>query len=219
MSEHQNTRAGSQPGKGQGTQQNSGTAGTESRPGNGPKAVGEEVRRFSAGATEQAARVSEETARAGEEAARASTEILRTNVQTAQQAVQAGMDTATRSFEDLTRAMTRTWALHGEADDKGAQQSAQNLQAVSQATTVLAKGAQEASREWLNLAQQGVRTNLEAMSRLARCRTLQDVATVQGDLMRDTLQQAIQTGQTIADASRRNLEEARRVFEGQRPGA
>jgi Phasin protein len=56
---------------------------------------------------------------------------------------------------------------------------------------VLAKGAQQISREWFDLMRERLAKNAEAMNRLAGCRSVQDVVAVQSEIVRDGLGQAV----------------------------
>lgn len=156
--------------------------------------------------------VADKTAQAGRAAAKANTEILNTQIETAQQAVRSGLDAGMRSLEGLTQNWTRAFGAAAPNSDL-AEQSAQNVQAVAQASTALAKGAQDASRAWFDLTQRAVRTNFEAFGRLASCRSFQEVATLQSNLIRDSLQQAIEGGEVIARASSEAIREATRAIQ------
>lgn len=156
--------------------------------------------------------VADKTAQAGRAAAKANTEILNTQIETAQQAVRSGLDAGMRSLEGLTQNWTRAFGAAAPNSDL-AEQSAQNVQAVAQASTALAKGAQDASRAWFDLTQRAVRTNFEAFGRLASCRSFQEVATLQSNLIRDSLQQAIEGGEVIARASSDAIREATRAIQ------
>jgi hypothetical protein len=172
---------------------------------------------------EQAARaaetVAQKTADASKEAVRANSEILRRNVESAQEAVRASAEVGLRSFEGLAQTVSRTFGVtmpNGEVADE----ASRDVQAISQASTALARGAQEASRAWLELVQQSVRSNLEAMSHLAACRSVPDLVAVQSHIMRDNLQRAIDSGRIAAQASTQAMEEASRLISpsaGQQP--
>ena len=86
--------------------------------------------------TDEAARVGEQTARAGADAFRRSTE-------TARESVQSGLNTATQTFQRINDQFTQALGFNGPQAEELARRSSQNLQAVSQASTVLARGAQE----------------------------------------------------------------------------
>jgi phasin family protein len=57
--------------------------------------------------------------------------------------------------------------------------------------------------------------NIEAMNRLAGCRSLQDLVTVQSDIVRDRLGQAVDGSRRIAEISMRVADEAAQVIQAQ----
>jgi phasin family protein len=65
------------------------------------------------------------------------------------------------------------------------------------------------------LVQDQATKNVDALNRLAGCRSVQDFVTVQSDLMRDNLRQAIDTGRRVAEVSLRVAEEAAGIVQGQ----
>jgi hypothetical protein len=156
--------------------------------------------------------VADKTAEASRAAAKANSEILRTQIETAQQAVRSGLEAGMRSLEGLTQNWTRAFGA-ATPNPELAEQSAKNVQAVSQASTALAKGAQDASRAWFDLTQKAVRTNLEAMGQLASCRSVQELMTLQSNLVRDNLQQVIESGEAMARAHSEAIREATRVMQ------
>lgn len=158
--------------------------------------------------------VADKTADAGRAAAKANSEILHGQIETAQQAVHSSLEAGMRSLEGLTQNCIRAFGAAAPSPDL-AEHSAQNVQAVSQATSALAKGAQDASRLWFDLTQKAVRTNLEAFGRFANCRSMQELMTLQSDLMRDNLQQAIEGGEAMARASSDAIREATRAIQPQ----
>jgi hypothetical protein len=159
--------------------------------------------------------VADKTAEASRAATRANTEILRTQIETAQQAVHSSVEAGMRSFEGLTQNLTRAFGVANPNPDL-AEKSAQNVQVVSQASSALAKGAQDAARAWFDLTQKTMRTNMEAMGQLASCRSMQEVVNVQSNLLRDNLQQAIESGEVMARVSSEAIREATRAMQPQR---
>src|SRR3954471_21554904 len=129
-------------------------------------------------AADQAARtartVTDEAARVGEQTARAGADIARRGTETARDTFQAGLNTANETFQRLSDQFTKALGLNGPQSEELTRRSSQNLQAVSQASTVLARGAQEATREVLSLIQDQLQKNVEAVSRLASTRSVQD---------------------------------------------
>jgi phasin family protein len=158
--------------------------------------------------TDEAARVGEQTARAGADLARRSTETARDTVQT-------GLNTATQTFQRMTDQFNQVLGFNGPQAEELARRSSQNLQAVSQASTVLARGAQEVSQEVFGLVQDRLQKNIDALNRLAGTRSVQDFVAVQSDLARDTLQQVIDTNRRIAELSVRVADEAARAIQAQ----
>ena len=86
--------------------------------------------------------------------------------------------------------------------------ASQNLQAVTQASTVLARGFQEASNEVFRSAQNRLTTNMDNLNRMAGCRSVRAVVAAQSELMRDNLQLTIDTNRRIAELSVRIADEA-----------
>jgi len=101
----------------------------------------------------------------------------------------------------------RVFGLTGQNEDL-TRQATQNLEAITQTGSVLARGFQELSREWLDLVQERFQKNAEGVTRLAQCRTLPDLAAAQSDLVRDNLQQIIDVTRRVAERSMRVADEA-----------
>ena len=86
------------------------------------------------------------------------------------------------------------------------------MEVVTRSGTVLSEAFQDLSRQWWGLAQHQVRRNLEGMSQLSQCRSVQDFAAVQSDLMREGLQKMIEDGRQIAESSVRAVDGASKAF-------
>ena len=170
-------------------------------------------------AADEAARtartVTEETARVGEQTARAGADIARRGAETARDTFQTGLNTANETFQRMSDQFTKVLGFNGPQSEELTRRSSQNLQAVSQASTVLMKNAQEVSHEVIQLVQDRVQKNVEAVNRLAGTRSVQDFVAVQSDLVRDGLQQVIDTNKRIAELSVRAADEAARAIQTQ----
>src|SRR4051795_2583904 len=122
-------------------------------------------------AADEAARtartVTDEAARVGEQTARAGADMARRGTETARDTFQSGLNTANETFQRMSDQFTKVLGFNGPQAEELARRSSQNLQAVSQASSVLMKGAQEVSHEVLGLVQDRVQKNVEAVSRLA----------------------------------------------------
>jgi phasin family protein len=165
-------------------------------------------------AAEAAARPVKEVAKAAEAAAQASSEILRSQAETAQSAVSTGLQASVRGFEGLAQGWTRMFGLTTPSTEL-AETSSRNLQAVSQASTALARGAQDASKAWMELTQKTARTNIEALGHLAQARSFHELIAAQTSYVRDSLEQAIAGGEQIARVSSDAIREATRAIHPQ----
>ena len=168
---------------------------------NDQKKAADEAARTARTVTDEAARVGEQTARAGADIATRGTEAARN-------AVESSLKTATRTFERVTDQFTKVLGFSGPQAEELARRSSENIQAVTQASTVLARGAQEVSQEVFGLVQDRLTKNLDAGAR-----SVQDFVAVQSDLVRDTLQQVIETNKRIAEVSLRIADEAAGIIQ------
>jgi phasin family protein len=170
-------------------------------------------------AADEAARtartVTDEAARVGEQTARAGADIANRGTEAARNAVETGLNTARETFQRTTDQFTKVLGFSGPQAEEVARRSSENLQAVTQASTILVRGAQEVSHEVLGLVQDRMTKNIDGLSRLAGCRSVQDFVAVQSDLVRDGLQQVIDTNKRIAEVSLRTADEAARAIQAQ----
>src|SRR5215210_3685975 len=170
-------------------------------------------------AADEAARtartVTDETARVGEQTARAGADVFRRGTETVRDNLQTGLNTATQTVQRMTDQFTKVLGFNGPQSEELTRRSSQNLQAVTQASSVLARGAQEVSQEVFGLVQDRLTKNIDAVNRIVGTRSVQDFVAVQSDLARDTLQQVIDTNKRVAEVSLRIADEAGRIIQDQ----
>ena len=140
-----------------------------------------------------------------------------TNAQaeTVRDAMESGLNNTVSNFQKTAEQFNQAVGFAGPQAEELARRSAENIEAVAEAGTILAKGAQEISREWFGLMQERLAKNLDAMSRLASCRSLHDFVAVQSDIARDRLGHNLESSRRLAEASLRVADEAARIIRTQ----
>jgi phasin family protein len=167
------------------------------------------------GNKEQIDRAAESVRKVADEMTRAGSDIARNGAETARQGMESGLNSTVHTFQRVTDQFTQVLGFAGPQAEELARKSSQNFEAVSQASSVLAKGAQEISREWFDAMRERVAKNLEAMNRLAGCRSVQDLVAVQSEIVRDGLGETVKSSRRIAEVSIRVADEAARVIQSQ----
>jgi hypothetical protein len=133
------------------------------------------------------------------------------------QIVQRSVETASQQARDASERFTRTLGFSGEDSERLVRQSKQNIEAVTRCGTVLTQAFQDASRSWFGLAQNQFQRNLQGLNKLAHARSVQEFATIQSDLVRESLQHMIQDSKAIAETSTRAVDEACKSFSSMGP--
>jgi hypothetical protein len=177
--------------------------------------VSETAREASQAAQETTRKIAEETSRAartaadaGAGAARASADMIQRNAETVQHAWESGSKMATGLAERTAERFARACGISGESAQQATEQSARNLESIVQSGTILAGGMQSISLELLNFARNRLEQNMHRVESLVNCRTPQEVLAVQSDLVRDSLEDFVQSTRHIAAISSQMAEEA-----------
>jgi hypothetical protein len=128
--------------------------------------------------------------------------------QAAHETFRSGLSTAADIAQRSTGQLMRTLGLSGENTRELAQQSAQNLEVIAQTGNVLARGAQDLSREWLRVTQEAWQRNLAGMSALIHCQSWQDLVAIQSELTCNNMREMIDGSRRIAELSVEVTDEA-----------
>jgi hypothetical protein len=156
--------------------------------------------------------ITNEAAEAGQQALSATAEAARVGAETLQQTLQAGWDTASKVAQRSTDQFMQVFGLSGQQSQKLAQQSSQNIQAIANTSTVLARGLQDVVREWLTFTQSRLDENLDRLNALRTCQSIPDFVAIQSDLIRENLEEMIDKGQQIMQHSTAVTHEAARTI-------
>ena len=155
-----------------------------------------------------AVRVIDAAAPAGEQTACARTDGLEHDPNTGQGPLEVGLNAATQSFPCMTGQVKQVLGLSDFEAEEPTRRASQNLQAVTQASTVLVRGAQEVSQEMFGLVQEQLTKRVDGLNRIAGCRSVRAFVAAQSELMRDNLALVIDTNRRIAALSVRIADEA-----------
>jgi phasin family protein len=98
-------------------------------------------------------------------------------------------------------------------------QSAQKLEIVLEVSTILTNGFREIATEWLTLLQDRMTKNFDRMTRVASCRSFQDVAAAQSEIARDGLERSLEVTRRMREMSMRVAEQVIRISDVSKRGA
>jgi hypothetical protein len=168
--------------------------------------AGHETTRRAAGHAAQTARTMTDAA---ERTARAGADVLQRNSEQVRQTFEMGSDAAARVAERAFGQFARVFGVvTGDNAQQTTQQSARNVEAILHSSAIIADGVQTIAREWLTFVQNRAERNMERLEALANCRSVRDCIAAQTDLVRDNLQDLLQTTKRVAEVSTRMVDEA-----------
>lgn len=134
--------------------------------------------------------------------------------ETTKQVLQNGIETASQQAREAADRFSKTLGFSGQDSERLAQQSKQNIEAVTRCGTVLSQAFQDASRSLFDLGQKQFQRNLEGLNKLTRAKSVQEFTAIQSDLMREGLQHMVQDSKAITETSARAVNEASQTFSG-----
>ena len=168
----------------------------------------DQTSRIGQAAAEQTARIGQVAAEAGEEVVRAGAHLFQQNAETLQNAWRFGLDTTTAVMGRSTDQLGRTLGLSGNEAQQATERSARNTEIVLYTSTAAAKLMGGMSREYFEFVRQQIENSMGRMNELWRCRTPQDVAAVQSDLVRETVGGVLESSRRVADMSLKLADDA-----------
>ncbi|TMJ61756.1 MAG: phasin family protein [Alphaproteobacteria bacterium] len=180
------------------------------------------ARHASERATEQTTRMGQVAAEAGDEVARVGAQLLQQNAETVQNAWRFGLDMATKVMGRSTEELGRTLGFSGSEAQQAQQateRSARNTETILYSSTAATRLMSGMSQEYFEFVRQQMEKSMERMNELWRCRTPQDLAAVQSDLLRETVGSVLQSSRKMADMSLKVADDATKHMERFRPAA
>jgi phasin family protein len=168
----------------------------------------EQTSRIGQAAAEQTTRIGQAAAEAGEEVARVGANLLQQNAQTLQNTWRSSLETATAIMGRSTDQLGRTLGLSGNGAQEATERSARNAETVLYASTAATKVMDGMSREYFELVRHQMEKSMDRMNDLWSCRTPQDVAAIQSDLVRETVGSVLESSRRMADMSLKLADDA-----------
>jgi hypothetical protein len=180
------------------------------------------ARHSSERATEQTARMGQVAAEAGDEVARVGAQLLQQNAETVQNAWRFGLDMATKVMGRSTEELGRTLGFSGnEAQhaQQATERSARNTETILYTSTAATRMMSGMSQEYFEFVRQQMEKSMERMNEMWRCRTPQDLAAVQSDVLRETVGSVLESSRKMADMSLKLADDATKHMQRVRPAA
>jgi phasin family protein len=168
----------------------------------------EQTSRIGQAAAEQTSRIGQAAADAGGEVARAGANLFRQNTETLQNTWRCGLEAATAVMGRSTDQFGRSLGLSGNEAQQATERSARNAETVLYATTAATKVMGGMSREYFEFVRHQIENNMDRMNELWSCRTPQDVAALQSDLVRETVGSVLESSRRMADMSLKLVDDA-----------
>jgi hypothetical protein len=174
----------------------------------GPRASEEKIRQTAERTAEQTRKIGQSTFEAGQDIARAGSNLFQQNAEALQQTLSFGIDTATAVMGRSADQVSRTFGLSGNEAREAAERSARNTESILLSSAALSKCMTGASREYFEFMRRQIENGMEGMSELWRCRTPHDLAAVQTDFVRQSMQSVLESGRRMADMSLKLADDA-----------
>jgi phasin family protein len=160
------------------------------------ESVGEKVRRTEERATEQTKRIGETAVEAGQDITRVGADLLRQNAETLQDAMRLGWEMTTAAIGRSADQFGRTFDASGSVQ-QATERSARNAAATLQSTSAAAQAMSELSREYFAFVRHQMENTMSRLNEFWACRTPQEIAALQSDFVRETIQNAVESGRRM----------------------
>lgn len=150
-------------------------------------------------AGDQAMRSAQTLSDATERTMRSGTETAERNSERLLSSWRTGSDAANRIAERSMAQFTRMFGLSGETASQTLQRSSGNLQALVDATSIIADGLQDLSGELTQFVQNRTEQHLELMDKAFACRSPHELMALQAQMARDQLEAFLQAAKRTSE--------------------
>jgi phasin family protein len=164
-------------------------------------------RRTSERAADETSRIGTAAVRSGEDVVRASANLLQQNAETLKNTWRSSLDMTTAMMERSADQFGRTLGLSGDEAEQATERSARNAEMILHSTTAASKVMRALSREYFEFMRRQFESSMDRMNELSRCRTPQDFAALQTDLVRDSMASFFESSRRMADMSVKTAED------------
>ena len=165
------------------------------------QSIEDTVRRTGERTAEETSRIGRVAGESGEDIAKANANLLRQNAEAFQNAWRVGLDMMTAMMGRSADQFGRTLGVSGNEAQQATEHTARSAEMMLYSTTTASHVMRGITREYFEFMRHQFESGMARMSDLARCRTPQDVAAVQVDLVRDSMAAFLQSTHRMADMS------------------
>jgi hypothetical protein len=128
------------------------------------------------------------------------------------QEIQAAAQDSARAASEILDRTTEVTAVQSQATSNLLDYAPQYVQAIARSNRILARGAGTIALEWFGLRQERLLKNLNAVNDLLACRSMPDLVSLQGSLVRQNVEQMVGNSQRLAQISAEIAQEATRTI-------
>jgi hypothetical protein len=156
-------------------------------------------------AADKTTRIAATTTDAAIESARVGADLMQRNFEMARQTWELGGEMARSLVEGSMGQFARVSAGEGETATGRASRS---VEGTRQSATALASGMQVISREWLDLSQRTLQKSVDDLDALAKCRNAPELLAVQSEVIRDRVDDFVDSTCRMAEQLIKTAEKA-----------
>ncbi|WP_204243149.1 phasin family protein [Microvirga arvi] len=139
-------------------------------------------------------------------------------VREVEQEIQAAAQDTARAASEIIDRTTEVAADQVQATSNLLDQAPHYVQAIARSNRILARGAGTIALEWFGLRQERLLKNLDAVNELLACRSVPDLVSLQGSLVRQNVEQMIGNSQRLAQISAQVAQEATQTIMAPKAG-